>query len=131
MRVIQLTVLAYLVGFVTDVFDDGASASMDGPHPGHHVAAEQPRCHSPDRARALAGRCAPRRPWDTPGDRQRGMTPTSAGTGSRGRRADRGPRQRRQATPTDAARSPRADTSTMIDQAEPRVTLAPAPSCTW
>lgn len=40
MRVMQLTVLAYLVGFVTDVFDDGASASMDGPHPGHHVAAE-------------------------------------------------------------------------------------------
>lgn len=40
MRVMQLTVLAYLVGFVTDVFDDGASASMDGPHPGRRVAAD-------------------------------------------------------------------------------------------
>lgn len=34
MRVMQLTVLAYCVGFVTDVFDDGASASTDGPYSG-------------------------------------------------------------------------------------------------
>jgi hypothetical protein len=40
MRVMQLTVLAYFVGFVTDVFDDGASASMDGPRPGRAVAAD-------------------------------------------------------------------------------------------
>jgi hypothetical protein len=36
----QLTVLAYLIGFVTDVLDDGASASMDGPQLGGHMAAE-------------------------------------------------------------------------------------------
>lgn len=29
MRVLQLTALAYCIGFVTDVFDDGASAKMD------------------------------------------------------------------------------------------------------
>jgi hypothetical protein len=29
MRVVQLTALAYCIGFVTDVLDDGASASMD------------------------------------------------------------------------------------------------------
>lgn len=29
MRLVQLTALAYCIGFVTDVFDDGASAKMD------------------------------------------------------------------------------------------------------
>ncbi len=43
MRVVQLTALAYCIGFVTDVLDDGASASMDvveGKLPGARAAAE-------------------------------------------------------------------------------------------
>jgi hypothetical protein len=35
MRLVQLTALAYCIGFVTDVFDDGASARMDGTTEGH------------------------------------------------------------------------------------------------
>ncbi len=41
MRLVQLTALAYCIGFVTDVFDDGASAKMDGMDgkmPGRHIA---------------------------------------------------------------------------------------------
>ena len=43
MRLVQLTALAYCIGFVTDVLDDGASASVDvveGKLPGGRVAAE-------------------------------------------------------------------------------------------
>lgn len=40
MRLIHLTALAYLVGFVTDVFDDGASASVDGPRAGRNLATD-------------------------------------------------------------------------------------------
>ncbi len=58
MRVMQLTVLAYLIGFVTDVLDDGASASMDGPHGSRHVAADDlgaavPPAPAPSAAQAL------------------------------------------------------------------------------
>ena len=43
MRLVQLTALAYCIGFLTDVFDDGASAKMDeadGTSPGRHIAAD-------------------------------------------------------------------------------------------
>lgn len=43
MRLVQLTALAYCIGFVTDVLDDGASARMDvvdGKLPGGRVPAE-------------------------------------------------------------------------------------------
>lgn len=43
MRLVQLTALAYCIGFVTDVLDDGASASVDvvdGKHPGGRAPAE-------------------------------------------------------------------------------------------
>ena len=63
MRLVQLTALAYCIGFVTDVFDDGASARMDG------TLGSPDRTASADLGEALASPPTPTAPAVVADDR--------------------------------------------------------------